>query len=97
MRRSDGGRCELCKHWDHYCPATRDGAKPCRAGASVRTAESSCPDRFEPAEETWRCEGCGKWQHPDHGCADELPELCDTCWGEAERERFMAAGGYNGE
>lgn len=30
----------------------------------------------------WQCEECHGWQDPDHGCADDAPELCDDCWAE---------------
>lgn len=32
----------------------------------------------------WQCEGCHGWQDPDHGCADDAPELCDDCWAEQQ-------------
>lgn len=31
-------------------------------------------------ELAWQCVGCGGWQSPDHGCADQDPDLCDDCW-----------------
>lgn len=33
----------------------------------------------------WRCPGCRKWRAMDDGAADDLPHLCDRCWGKHHR------------
>jgi hypothetical protein len=36
--------------------------------------------------ETFDCSGCGRKTPNCRGAADDMPEACDDCWGEAHKD-----------
>ena len=38
-------------------------------------------ERYNPSTGEWTCPMCLQRRDAVDGCSDELPHLCDTCWG----------------